>query len=121
MRESTAERRRVSGGTSELLGLLPGVGVGLLLRDVFRWSLFQIIRDLFRARDLSGWLKALWIIALIVAPFLSAIIYLIVWGRGMAERQASAVADARAATDDYIQSVSREAGRPNRLRLRNSF
>ena len=68
--------------------------------------LFQIIRDLFRDSDLSGWLKALWIIALIFAPFLSAIIYLIARGRGMAERQARDMADARAATDEYIQSVS---------------
>jgi hypothetical protein len=42
--------------------------------------LFQIIRDLFRDRDLSGWLKALWIIALVFAPFLSALIYLIARG-----------------------------------------
>jgi hypothetical protein len=68
--------------------------------------LFQIVRDLFRDQDLSGWLKALWIIALIFAPFLSAIIYLIARGRGMAERQARDMADARAATDEYIQSVS---------------
>ena len=68
--------------------------------------LFQIIRDLFRDSDLSGWVKALWIIALIFAPFLSAIIYLIARGRGMAERQARDMADARAATDEYIQSVS---------------
>ena len=68
--------------------------------------LFQIIRDLFRDRDLSGWLKALWVIALILAPFLSAVIYLIARGRRMAERQARDIADTRAATDEYIQSVS---------------
>jgi Phospholipase_D-nuclease N-terminal/Short C-terminal domain len=68
--------------------------------------LFQIIRDLFRDSDLSGWSKALWIIALIFAPFLSAIIYLIARGRAMAERQARDMADDRAATDEYIQSVS---------------
>ncbi len=68
--------------------------------------LFQIIRDLFRDSALSGWSKALWIIALIVAPFLSAIIYLIARGRGMAERQTRDMADTRAATDEYIRSVS---------------
>ncbi len=68
--------------------------------------LFQIARDLFRDSDLNGWAKALWIIALICAPFLSAIIYLIARGKGMAERQTRDMADARAATDEYIRSVS---------------
>jgi hypothetical protein len=68
--------------------------------------LFQIIGDLFRDRELSGWVKALWIIGLLVAPFLVALIYLIARGRGMAERQIGAVDQARAATDQYIQSVA---------------
>ena len=50
--------------------------------------LFQIIGDLFRDRELSGWWKALWVIFLIIFPFLAAVIYLIARGRGMAERQA---------------------------------
>lgn len=68
--------------------------------------LFQIIRDLFRDKDMSGWVKALWMIALIFAPFLSAFIYLIARGHGMAERQARDMADAQAATEEYIKSVS---------------
>jgi type VI protein secretion system component VasK len=72
--------------------------------------LFQIIGDLFRDKELSGWWKALWIVALIVVPFLSALIYLIARGRGMAERQAGEVRRAQAATDSYIQQV---AGRDN--------
>jgi hypothetical protein len=72
--------------------------------------LFQIIIDLFRDRDLSGWWKALWIIFLIIFPFLAAIIYLIARGRGMGERQAGEMRRAQAASDQYIQSV---AGRSN--------
>jgi type VI protein secretion system component VasK len=72
--------------------------------------LFQIIGDLFRDRELSGWWKALWIIALIFVPFLTALIYLIARGRGMAERQAGEMRKAQAATDSYIQDV---AGRSN--------
>ena len=68
--------------------------------------LFQIIGDLFRDRELSGWLKALWLIFLIIFPFLAAVIYLIARGKGMAERQAGAVRSAQAATDEYIQSVA---------------
>jgi hypothetical protein len=68
--------------------------------------LFQIIGDLFRDKDLSGWWKALWIIFLIIFPFLAAIIYLIARGGSMAERQAGEMRKAQAATDQYIQSVA---------------
>jgi len=68
--------------------------------------LFQIIIDLFRDKDLSGWWKALWIIFLIVFPFLAALVYLIARGKGMAERRAGEMQQAQAATDQYIQSVA---------------
>ena len=52
--------------------------------------LFQIVVDLFRDEDLSGWWKAVWIIFLIIVPFLSVLIYVIARGRGMAERHQAA-------------------------------
>ncbi len=68
--------------------------------------LFQIVTDLFRDPELGGVAKALWLIGLIVVPFLLALIYLIVRGSGMAERQAGAMRQARASADSYIQSVA---------------
>jgi Short C-terminal domain len=68
--------------------------------------LFQIIGDLFRDKDLSGGWKALWIIFLIIFPFLAALVYLITRGKGMAERHAGEMRQAQAATDQYIQSVA---------------
>lgn len=68
--------------------------------------LFQIIIDLFRDKDLSGWWKALWIIFLIVFPFLAALVYLIARGQGMAERRADEMRQAQADTDQYIKSVA---------------
>ena len=68
--------------------------------------LFQIVTDLFRDPELGGVTKALWLIGLIVVPFLMALIYLIVRGSGMAQRQAGAFREARASTDSYIQSVA---------------
>ena len=68
--------------------------------------LFQIIGDLFRDHELSGWWKALWIIGLIVMPFLVALIYVIARGRGMAERQVKAVQQAKSDTDTYIREVA---------------
>jgi hypothetical protein len=68
--------------------------------------MFQIIGDLFRDRETSGAMKAVWIIALILFPFLTAVVYLVVRGKGMYERQASALHDARASQEDYIRSVA---------------
>ena len=68
--------------------------------------LFSIIADLFRDPDVSGGVKAVWIIALIFVPFLTALIYLISRGQGMAERsarQASAMQEQQAA---YIRDVA---------------
>ena len=68
--------------------------------------LFQIIGDLFRDHELSGWWKALWIIGLIAVPFLIALIYIIARGKGMAERQLQAVQQAKSDTDSYIREVA---------------
>jgi hypothetical protein len=67
--------------------------------------LFQIFADLF-SDDMNGWLKAVWVIVLLVVPFLGALIYLIARGKGMAERRAGAVRQARAETDAYIRDVA---------------
>jgi hypothetical protein len=68
--------------------------------------MFNIIADLFRDRSTSGGIKALWIFCLLFFPFITAIIYLITRGNGMAERHATQFAEARAAQDDYIRSVA---------------
>lgn len=48
--------------------------------------LFQILIDLFRDHTVSGVAKAFWVVVLIVVPFFSALIYLVVRGQGMAIR-----------------------------------
>ena len=68
--------------------------------------MFQIIGDLFRDHTASGWVKALWMICLIFFPFLTAIIYLVVRGKGMYARQSAAITAARASQDDYIRNVA---------------
>lgn len=68
--------------------------------------LFQIIADLFRDKELSGWWKAVWIIFLIFLPVLTSLVYLIARGRGMAERQLATVAQAKQDTDTYIRQVA---------------
>ena len=67
---------------------------------------FQVIVDIFRDRTMGGVARAVWLVALIIAPPLTALIYVIARGRGMSQRQVSAVADSKAATEDYIRSVA---------------
>ncbi len=71
--------------------------------------LFNIIADLFRDHALNGWLKALWIIFLIFVPFLTALVYLIARGQGMAERAASTIQAQQQAADTYIRNVARSS------------
>ncbi|MDQ0893864.1 SHOCT domain-containing protein [Agromyces ramosus] len=68
--------------------------------------LFSIIADIFRDHTMNGWVKALWVIFLVLCPFLGALVYLIARGRGMAERSAREQQQARSETDAYIRSVA---------------
>jgi hypothetical protein len=68
--------------------------------------LFQVIVDLFRDSEMGGGAKVLWILGLVFVPLLTALIYVLARGSGMAERQRSAVKAARAETDAYIRDVA---------------
>ena len=68
--------------------------------------LFSILGDLFRDHDTSGWGKAAWMLFLVIAPFLAALIYLIARGNGMAKRSMAAQADAQKQFNEYVQSVA---------------
>jgi ABC-type multidrug transport system fused ATPase/permease subunit len=68
--------------------------------------MFQIVVDLFRDGELGGGWKVLWMIGLIFLPVLTAIIYIIARGEGMAARQQATVQRAKADTDAYIRDVA---------------
>ena len=68
--------------------------------------LFSIIGDLIRDKELSGFLKAVWFIALVVLPFLTALVYLIVRGAGMTERSARQVEEMKQRQDAYIRETA---------------
>ena len=53
---------------------------------VWFWLLITVAADLFRRHDISGWIKAVWVVSWIVFPYLGVLAYLIFQGRGMAER-----------------------------------
>ena len=62
---------------------------------VWFWLLITVAADLFRRHDISGWIKAVWVISWIVFPYLGVLAYLIFQGRGMAERNVQQAQQAR--------------------------
>jgi hypothetical protein len=68
--------------------------------------LFQVIVDLFRDSEMGGGSKVLWIIGLIFVPLLTALIYVLARGSGMAARQRGAAKAAKAEADAYIRDVA---------------
>ena len=78
--------------------------------------LFSIISDLFRDRDTSGVMKAVWIVLLIVLPLITSLIYLIVKGRGMTERNLATAAEMKRAQDSYIREVASGATPAEQIR-----
>ena len=75
--------------------------VTIFLFIVWFWLLITVASDLFRRHDISGWVKALWVIGWIVLPYIFVLAYLIFQGRGMAERNAQQARQAR----DELRSV----------------
>ena len=50
---------------------------------IWIWILFTVFFDIFRSQDLNGWIKALWVIFVIILPFLGVFVYLIARGGKM--------------------------------------
>ncbi len=76
---------------------------------IWIWLLIIVFSDIFRSRDMGGWGKALWIIFVIVLPYLGVLVYLIARGHSMAERNIAAAQAADEANRAYIQSVAATA------------
>jgi hypothetical protein len=68
--------------------------------------LFTIITDLFRDDTVSGWMKALWIILLIFFPLITALIYVIVRGKGMQRRQVADAETLKEKQESYIRTLA---------------
>jgi Phospholipase_D-nuclease N-terminal len=86
------------------------------------WLLVTVIGDLFRRGDVSGIGKAIWVILLIVFPYLGVFIYLISQGRGMAERQNQRTQQAREDLRQIVGfSVADELEKLERLKNSNTI
>ncbi|MFJ9637873.1 SHOCT domain-containing protein [Streptomyces sp. NPDC101178] len=93
----------------------PLLNLFLTMLYLFLWVmwfflLFKVITDLFRDHTLNGWAKAGWLIFVILLPYLGVLIYLIVRGRSMHERDAKAVKDSEAAFRQYVREAANSEG-----------
>ncbi|MFI1223603.1 MULTISPECIES: SHOCT domain-containing protein [unclassified Streptomyces] len=89
----------------------PLLNLFLTMLYLFLWVmwfflLFKVITDLFRDHSLNGWAKAGWLVFVILLPYLGVLIYLIVRGRSMHERDAKLAKDSESAFRDYVREAA---------------
>ncbi len=77
---------------------------------IWFWLLLMIFGDLFRDHQVGGWTKALWVIVLVVLPYLGCLIYLIARGQGMSHRAAAEQARRQDQMNAHIRSVVGPSG-----------
>ncbi len=70
------------------------------------WVVISVISDIFRSKDLTGWGKGLWMLFVIVMPWLGVLAYLIIRGKGMQERTIHAIEDANEKQKAYIRETA---------------
>jgi hypothetical protein len=73
---------------------------------IWIWILITVLIDLFRRHDTSGFMKVLWIIFIVVLPYLGVFVYLIFEHKGMAERSIKQQQEVQKQMDDYVKSVA---------------
>jgi hypothetical protein len=70
------------------------------------WIAITCFVDIFRRHDIGGWHKALWVVFIIVVPFLGVLVYLIAQHDGMRERSLEQVKSQQAAMDEYVRQTA---------------
>jgi hypothetical protein len=77
---------------------------------IWFWILITVFIDIFRRRDISGWVKTAWIIFTIILPFLGVFIYLITQDDGMAQRNVDRARAQQERFDDYVRTTAGGGG-----------
>ena len=87
---------------ADLFGTMLGIFVFL----IWFWLLVIIFGDIFRSRDMGGGAKALWVLFVIILPFLGILVYLIARGGKMHERAEQAAQQQQQAFDSYVKETA---------------
>jgi Short C-terminal domain/Phospholipase_D-nuclease N-terminal len=78
----------------------------IFLFVIWIWLLIVVFSDIFRSHDMGGAAKALWVLFIIILPFLGVLVYLIARGGSMQERQIKAAQQQEQQFRQYVQEVS---------------
>ena len=73
---------------------------------IWIWLLIVVFSDIFRSHDLGGFAKAIWVIFVIVVPYLGVFVYLIARGHKMHDHAVEAAEAQDAAARQYIQQAT---------------
>jgi hypothetical protein len=79
---------------------------------IWIWLLITIFADIFRNHEMSGVVKTLWVIFVIVLPFLGILLYLIFNGKGMQDRGMRQAAKQQEEFRGYVQEVAADTASP---------
>ncbi len=78
----------------------------ILLLFIWIWLLIVVFSDIFRSDDMKGWEKGLWVIFVIVLPFLGILVYLIARGDKMQKHDIQDAQDTQQVFDAYVRQVA---------------
>ncbi|MEM9609693.1 MAG: PLDc N-terminal domain-containing protein [Actinomycetota bacterium] len=79
------------------------------------WLVISIFSDIIRAKEMSGWAKAGWTVAIIIVPFIGVLAYLIFNGGEMADRSISRASEQEEAFRSYVQNAAGGASAAEQL------
>ncbi|WP_411103520.1 SHOCT domain-containing protein [Streptomyces sp. cmx-4-9] len=82
----------------------------LFLWVMWFFLLFKVVTDIFRDHGLSGWAKAGWLVLVLLLPYIGVLIYLIVRGRSMGQREAKSAREHEEAFKAYVQKAAGTSG-----------
>ena len=84
----------------------------IFLFVAYLFVLFRIIMDIFRDKTMGGFAKAIWLVALLFLPLITALVYLIARGKSMAQRDVEAAEEYREAQIEYTKGLMKDASKP---------
>jgi hypothetical protein len=98
----------------------PVLGVFWSMLVFFLWImwfflLFKVIADIFRSHDMGGWAKALWLIFVLVVPFLGVFVYVIARGDEMGKRDMAEAQARETAFQSYVRETAGSGGSVDQL------
>jgi hypothetical protein len=73
---------------------------------IWIWIVITVLIDIFRRHDIGGFSKAVWVIFVVVLPWLGVLVYLIVQHDGMRERSVKQAQEQRRSFDEYVRETA---------------